>query len=418
MNKNKKETTNYIIFAFVIIIIIAFGFFWYFDQIQQKEEQEQEELEVPIVARFGSKIVYTTNTNTSTASFIAHCQSIGGAFNECGGPCAPDAESCVSVCAYTCEQISVDNRDKDGKDNIAQWQEFSDNQFNFSLKYPSDNWDMYKDISLDVEPKFNFYIKPDIGASLDLPLDHFANISHVSVYPRGVPTEGVFGRTKDLNFDVGFETANDSKVYLLEDGTAFAAYIRPLNPPQSWSMSGFIWMRLKINNLNTKCLRDGQEINFAQCDPVVKNDQIIRNGSVDKTAWERQENIVKTMKFEKGSKASDLIFFNNPVSGDIIESPLEIKGEARGTWYFEANFPIILTDWDGRIIAETYAQAQGGWMTEDFVPFTAMVKFESPYKEGDPDFMGNGFLILQKANPSGLSKNDDVLEIMVRFKRG
>ncbi|MBU1164452.1 Gmad2 immunoglobulin-like domain-containing protein [Patescibacteria group bacterium] len=104
---------------------------------------------------------------------------------------------------------------------------------------------------------------------------------------------------------------------------------------------------------------------------------------------------------------TDLIRLNNPRPNQIIASPLEISGEARGYWFFEATFPVVLTNWDGLIIAESYATAQGEWMTENFVPFTATLEFEVP------NYKNNGSLILQKDNPSGLPENDDALEIPV-----
>lgn len=112
---------------------------------------------------------------------------------------------------------------------------------------------------------------------------------------------------------------------------------------------------------------------------------------------------------------SDLITIESPVPNAVIMSPLTITGEARGYWYFEASFPIILTNWDGLIITETFATAQDDWMTESFVPFEASLEFENPYNEGDPDFMKNGLLILQRDNPSGLPENDNAIEIPVRF---
>jgi membrane-bound inhibitor of C-type lysozyme len=115
------------------------------------------------------------------------------------------------------------------------------------------------------------------------------------------------------------------------------------------------------------------------------------------------------------TSTSDLIRVTNIADGDVIESPLTIEGEARGTWYFEASFPVVLTDWDGKIIAEGHAEAHGDWMTEDFVPFTATLSFTSPYTAGDPDFMKRGSLILQKDNPSGLPENDAAIELTVSF---
>ncbi len=103
-----------------------------------------------------------------------------------------------------------------------------------------------------------------------------------------------------------------------------------------------------------------------------------------------------------------------PQNGDEISSPLTITGEARGFWFFEGDFPIILTDWDGRIIAEGYATAKGEWMTEDFVEFEGVIEFIKPEHIGE--FSERGSLILQKDNPSGLPENDDAREITIYFK--
>jgi len=115
---------------------------------------------------------------------------------------------------------------------------------------------------------------------------------------------------------------------------------------------------------------------------------------------------------------ADLIRLNSPLPNDKITSPLRITGEARGYWYFEATFPVTLADWDGRIIAQTYATANGEWMTEEFVPFDVTVEFENPVFEGADEnhFSRRGALILQKSNPSGLPENDDALEFTVWFE--
>lgn len=112
----------------------------------------------------------------------------------------------------------------------------------------------------------------------------------------------------------------------------------------------------------------------------------------------------------------NLILLTSPEPNEVITSPLTLTGKARGNWYFEGSFPVVLTDWDGRILAEGFAQARGPWMTEDFVPFTLTLHFESPYHSGDSTFMSRGSLILRKDNPSGMPENDDALEIPIMFK--
>lgn len=109
-------------------------------------------------------------------------------------------------------------------------------------------------------------------------------------------------------------------------------------------------------------------------------------------------------------EVQDLIQLTAPLPNEEIFSPLLIKGKARGTWFFEASFPVVLVNWDGLIIAEGYATAQDDWMTEEFVSFEATLEFIKP------EYSNRGALILQKDNPSGLPENDNALEIPILFK--
>lgn len=112
-----------------------------------------------------------------------------------------------------------------------------------------------------------------------------------------------------------------------------------------------------------------------------------------------------------GSTTSADLILETPLPLAKVTSPLEIRGTARGNWFFEATFPIVLTDWDGRIIAETLAYAEGDWMTEDFVPFKATIDFAP-----DKTLSDRGALILRKDNPSGIQENDKAHEITVFFE--
>jgi len=104
----------------------------------------------------------------------------------------------------------------------------------------------------------------------------------------------------------------------------------------------------------------------------------------------------------------DLIILTSPRPNDLISSPLQITGEARGNWYFEASFPVKIRDSNGKELGVVPAQALGDWMTTDFVPFRAILVFEKPTTQ-------YGTLILKKDNPSGLPQFDDELYIPVKF---
>jgi hypothetical protein len=58
---------------------------------------------VPIMANYGTKIVYTTDVTTDKTDYIGDCKTRGGTFNACGTTCKPGAEMCATMCAFTCE---------------------------------------------------------------------------------------------------------------------------------------------------------------------------------------------------------------------------------------------------------------------------------------------------------------------------
>lgn len=110
------------------------------------------------------------------------------------------------------------------------------------------------------------------------------------------------------------------------------------------------------------------------------------------------------------SDSSDtLIRVSTPAHGASVDDPIELSGEARGQWYFEADAPVVVVDWDGRIIGESFITAEDDWMTEDFVPFSGSVSYELP----KDSYSASGTVIFQRANPSGLPENDAAVEVPV-----
>ena len=105
----------------------------------------------------------------------------------------------------------------------------------------------------------------------------------------------------------------------------------------------------------------------------------------------------------------DGIEVSDPKGNDLVTSPLTVTGRAKGMWFFEASFPVTLTDSEGTEIVSSYAQAQGEWMTEDFVPFNVNMSFPVPTTS-------TGTLVFQKDNPSGLPEHDDEFRMPVRFR--
>lgn len=118
----------------------------------------------------------------------------------------------------------------------------------------------------------------------------------------------------------------------------------------------------------------------------------------------------KTYKENIGNavEKKDLVQATQPKPGSIVTSPTTVIGQARGTWFFEAQFPVVMLDANGKELGQGTATAFSDWMTENFVPFEANFKFDIPSTD-------TGTLLLKKDNPSGDPAKDDQLEIPIRF---
>ncbi|HYC29243.1 MAG TPA: Gmad2 immunoglobulin-like domain-containing protein [Chitinophagaceae bacterium] len=103
------------------------------------------------------------------------------------------------------------------------------------------------------------------------------------------------------------------------------------------------------------------------------------------------------------------VVLSTPVRDGLVTSPLTVSGKARGNWFFEANLPVTLKDANGKILAQKGAQAEGEWMTTDFVNFTTVLEFSAPTTD-------TGILLVEKDNPSGLPEHAGSYAIPVRFK--
>lgn len=88
-----------------------------------------------------------------------------------------------------------------------------------------------------------------------------------------------------------------------------------------------------------------------------------------------------------------------PHPGAVTGKNFTITGKARGTWYFEASFPVKVLDKNGKVLAQGPAQAQSDWMTADFVNFKMDIKIPDSY-------IGPATVVMIKDNPSGIPEKD------------
>ena len=112
------------------------------------------------------------------------------------------------------------------------------------------------------------------------------------------------------------------------------------------------------------------------------------------------------------TSAKDMIRVDSPLVNATLyaSSPIKVSGQALGRWFFEASFPVLLTDASGKVISTGRATAGSTWMTDSYVSFLGYITYVKQVSGS------HGYVILKKDNPSDLSQNDASVKIPVTFK--
>lgn len=286
------------------------------------------------------------------------------------------------------------------------WSLYQNEHYHFQMEAPA-SWQTFLTKKSDAFTILNYYHNPqNIDIDLPIAIHVDAAVSHVSFYPEGYGTELPFSRRKTfdkMNAEppVGFPVDTDeSLAFMLENGETWGYLLRPAASVENWEDSGFLFAQIAIQDFETRCFDEETRnpLPPEECDPMT-GDSMAYRGNIDKQAKTAVFHILKTLEFtetgEQKTPLPDLLQVESPLPNQDITSPVTIKGKARGTWYFEGSFPVVLLDKDNQILAEGNAKAQSDWMTEDWVPFELILDFETPGDE-------RGAIRFKKANPSGI----------------
>jgi len=173
----------------------------------------------------------------------------------------------------------------------ADWVKYTNTDFNFTISFPKD-WKIYEDLSDINAPKINIY-KPEYKTKT--PLNNFSQESNISIFPKGLATDVVVGKTQDVNFNLKEKTAK-SFDYLLTNNLAWASFITFNTPPKSWQSWGFVWLNTEVKNLTYKCKSGSKEVELDLCN-TFEGDILERQGSIDKEIRNTELKILSTFKF-------------------------------------------------------------------------------------------------------------------------
>lgn len=201
----------------------------------------------------------------------------------------------LNVDRDTAEQLTDESDTATTTDEVAEtgmWVPYTSEEYGFTLEYPR-GWEVYEADELGV-PIINFYEPPVDDAKLPL-THHSEGVTHVSVYPHGIPTEGFFGEATDTDVDFAVST-QQARDYVLADGSRYAtlAFLGRNGP--NWTESGFVFAHAEIKNLSVSCERGGEPIVMEQCDALT-GDTVVRDGSVPDIVRETQVHVLESFEF-------------------------------------------------------------------------------------------------------------------------
>lgn len=157
------------------------------------------------------------------------------------------------------------------------WETYTNTRFGFSIEYPSD-WEVRAFLDDQIAPTINFY--PTGTDTAGLPFTHHSEgVTHVSIFPHGIPTEGFFGPSVDseATFAAPVMSPRD---FVLADDTRFATIVPIDSPNDNWTESGFLFAHNVVHNRSTSCRRGDTEISIEACDPLM-GDTIVRSGTIN-----------------------------------------------------------------------------------------------------------------------------------------
>lgn len=175
-----------------------------------------------------------------------------------------------------------------------RWMTYSDETYHFTMVYPA-RWRVVSSEFVGY-PRISFYDPNETGGAQP-PFDHHANAVHVSVYPKGVPSEGIFGETDSTKINMQ-EHVKSAINFIMDDSMPWASMITFSTFPASWNEGGFVFARALIHGESTSCLRGSETVSENTCDPMT-GDVIVRKGTVDPDVRATEVRMLESFRFVK-----------------------------------------------------------------------------------------------------------------------
>lgn len=173
----------------------------------------------------------------------------------------------------------------------GNWIEYTNEEYGFRMQYPP-SWAVKEGFVVS-DPVISFYPKTE---RLEPPYSHHSEATHVSVYPQGVATEGVFGQFNESKIN----DLQTKKEFYLSDGSVWALMVNfddSIEDKENWKAWGFIWGGQKVQNIEYSCLKGGSiDAPIDNCDPFT-GDEIVRVGEINQDLKNTIDRVMASFEF-------------------------------------------------------------------------------------------------------------------------
>ncbi len=214
--------------------------------------------------------------------------------------------------------------------------------------------------------------------------------------------------------DLNSDGRPDAVFFLTQSGTGSGTFYYAVaaikNSDNTYKGTNAVFLGDRIAPQTIEIKNSSITVNYSDRKP---NEPMTTSPSVGKTMYLRVvgsslEEVAPANITYKNATSNNIVV-DLPFPGAVVGKDFTITGKARGTWYFEASFPVKVLDKDGKVLFLGPAQAQTDWMTENFVSFKLPVKVSQSY-------IGSATIVLEKDNPSALPENDASISFPVTIE--
>ncbi len=178
-------------------------------------------------------------------------------------------------------------------ENRDEWVVYENEEFSFSLEHPPE-WTVHSRNRGDI-PTFHF-LPPSVDIDEEEVLTHHSDRSHVSVFPHGYPTEGIFGQARHSRVIMSNAEVEDKTDYILGSEEAWGTMMTFSDAPEGWTEAGFIWSRADVEDFEFRCFDGDDEVPRESCDPV-RGHEFRHFGSLDRLERRIQEEVLSSFTF-------------------------------------------------------------------------------------------------------------------------